>query len=768
VNTKKLLYVLGLMFLFLAYGETLWAQNASYNRPNPTMDYVPQEIGIYDTMYDHQTANGCRKCHGNSLADRHHGLPIVVKDHKCLTCHPICTVGNPNCENGITIKRNCLAIGCHSPADVQFGNGAGHHNTDMAQSENCIACHDPNLIEEITPFRSHEMYPPTVITPTPFSCENCHYPQGLVAGTTPPDGDTPGHPSTYDHYDLWGNCVGFAEYGKPISGNMDTHHMDLIGSVATECYKCHSQDPDDPSWDPNNPELMRYCMICHSMRTLHSIGPHVSPHPGWLPVGFHANPGDPIVPGGGGPGPNPVDYATWDYNPCGPNPNPPFPYAPQVTPGYTADRQCFGCHGGDVPPWEPGNIGQDPVIDTDPVLGMQPTAGSCGAIVTLRGDYFGSEHIDGRSVEFAPRIANPSAPPAYICDWANSTTTLPIHAWTDTMIEWELPCWKYAPGLYCVRVRTEEGVSPRRVFMVEGTPTALEIDDGVGDPDSGPCGGWLTISGSGGFGTRQSKMYSDGYHGRHVIVDFVASTGEYTATNYKTSALSWTDTSIQVQLYDLFQDLTDTCSIDPLTGQLRMNRNFVQDVGDEGDVDTTVTCDNNLEVPSQVGFDECAAEPTILRCDCLSIGTFNVYVKAIYFGDDDASGDLSCGDTIFEVEKSDAVQYELTNAPIINKLNPKRVVDPVAAPWPLLRIYGGNFGPTQGDGEVRIGTEAQAVSDTLGLGRELTRIVLWSDTLIKVRVQVPDTWRGTTKYVWVEKGGLKSVYKPLAILAPLP
>src|SRR3989304_2336352 len=312
VNSKKLLCIACLIFIVLGISATLWAQSATYNRPNPTMDYVPQELGIYDTMYYEHAEHNCRKCHGNSTADRHHGVPQVVRDHICITCHPTCTSGvDPDCENNITIHRNCLTTDCHSWADVQFGNQKWHHNTDMADAENCIACHDPNLIEEITPFRSHEMYPPAVVTPTPFSGENSHWEQPASVTGNP---NAPGHPSTYEHYDYWGNLVGFYEYGKPISNNIDTHHMDFVGEVASECYKCHSQDPGNPSWDPYNPELIRYCLICYSITTLHNqfaIGPHVLPHNGWLAVDFHANPGSPPARGGAGPGPAPTIYAKW-------------------------------------------------------------------------------------------------------------------------------------------------------------------------------------------------------------------------------------------------------------------------------------------------------------------------------------------------------------------------------------------------------------------------------------------------------------------------
>jgi hypothetical protein len=705
----RTLGILGLIFLLFPYVETLRAQSTDYNRPNPTMDYVSQEIGIYDTKYNALTEQDCRKCHGNSTADRHHATPKVVRDHSCSPCHVICTPGTPNCQNGITLYRNCLTSGCHSWDDVQFGNKKWHHNTDMSASEDCNSCHDPNIIDEITPFRDFQTYPPTVVTPTPYSCENCHYQQPVSVGTGP---NHPGHPSTYEHYDSWGNFTGYYAYGKPIYTNLETHHMDFRGNVSTDCYKCHSIDPDNPSWVPENPELIRYCEICHSARTLHAIGPHVSDHDGWRPVGFHA----------AGSGPNPTTYAKWG----------PLDYTPQANPGYTDAMQCFGCHGDEVPPWTE-DLACNPAIAE-----ISPITGSCGTIVTLRGNCFGDEHIAGRTVQVKKK-ADPSAA------WVD----VPIHAWTDSLIEWELPCWGLAPGNYDVKVKTAIGSSNKVVFTIRDSSTALSIS-----PDKGSCGTWITISGSGGFGNFRSQMFSDGYNGVHHVVDFVASSGEYTARSYA----NWSDTSLDVRIWQPFQDKIDQCSIDPLTGQNRNERNFVQDIGDENH-DSLITCGNTAPA-----YDECEAEPTIPRCTGLDIGTYSVYVKAIYFGDDDASGDLSCGDTIFQVQMSDPVYFELTNNPYVYKLNPKRI-----ELKNILKIFGGNFGPSQELGDcVRIGTQADAMNPALGLGKEETAVRMWSDTLIKVRVAGPGTWQGKTKYVWVEKGGKKSSSKKLFVLAPLP
>jgi hypothetical protein len=292
-------------------------------------------------------------------------------------------------------------------------------------------------------------------------------------------------------------------------------------------------------------------------------------------------------------------------------------------------------------------------------------------------------------------------------------------------------------------VHTTGGNSQKVVFTVKDHPTLL-----AASPTTGACTQWITLTGSGGFGgSKNQTPDANGYGSTHVVV-FDASSGEYTATNYQ----NWTDTSLQVRFQNFFQDQTDTCSIDPLTGQNRMEGNFVKDNGVSNSCSPTPTC---------------LAEPLLGACTNMPLGTYSVYVKAIYYNDTDASGALSCGDTIYQVETSDPVSFELTNEPFIYKLNPKQVVDKNAAPYSVLKIFGGNYGIVQAAGDVvRMGTKGQANSLTLGLGKVMPKIKTWSNTLIKVRVTAPDAWRTKTKYAWVEKDGKKSNAKPLYILAP--
>src|SRR3990172_9167192 len=167
---------------------------SAYVRPkNPTMDYVPQNIGIYDTYYDKFKEGDCRTCHGASTADRHHETWTALNG-LCLACHrefPITVPTERDCKQchieGTTEVGKCSVSGlpcdpaddnlycpgasvCVSPANWGFP----HHKSDLADNGICIACHDPKLLVETNSVEPPQ-YTPTLITPTPYSCENCHW-----------------------------------------------------------------------------------------------------------------------------------------------------------------------------------------------------------------------------------------------------------------------------------------------------------------------------------------------------------------------------------------------------------------------------------------------------------------------------------------------------------------------------------------------------------------------------------------------------------------
>ena len=432
MNNKRFYSLIWKVVLFFGVIGTVAALNSVYNRPTPLMDYVPQEIGIYDGMYANLTESDCRGCHGNSLVERHHATPTVIEDRLCIPCHEV--IPEPP---GVVVINDCLTSGCHSAGDME--DNGWHHMTDLSESDNCVACHNPNLIAEITPLRDFGMYPPSVVTPTPFSCENCHWSQEVSSG----------HPSTNDHSNRWGQYVGFYEYGKPIEGNFDTHHMGFKGNVASDCYNCHSLNPDDMNWDPYDDQLIRYCERCHDVGTLHTIGPHVQDTPGWEAAGFH-------VPE--------TNTDTTDVDPT-------------FYRDFTADEQCFGCHGDDIPdpPAPPPCL---PAIDNS-TAGIQPNHGNCGTVVTLRGECFGEEHYEGYRVQMSENGIGP---------WI----TMPVYAWTDTLIQYLLPCFVIDDGNYEVKVVTPTGESNRVNFALLNDPPSVAVS-----PVAGPCGEWITVSSSG-------------------------------------------------------------------------------------------------------------------------------------------------------------------------------------------------------------------------------------------------------------------------------
>src|SRR3989304_425354 len=644
VKTQKYLLFLCTAFVLATTGLAL-ALCTDYYRPAPLMDYVSQEKGTYDISSGNLVEQDCRGCHGESTADRHHGTPMVVLEHQCLTCHPQCTIGTPDCENGATMHRNCLTSGCHDTND----NG-GHHTIDLKSANACTTCHNPNLVGEISPVIDFDTYPSQVdFFPTPFSCENCHWKQTITAKHYLNDGnsdpDNPGHPSTYNHYDQWGNFIGFHEYPKPINGNLDTHH------IGFECSACHLGDPNNLPCD--DPILIRYCERCHSIASLHSIGAHMAASDGWEAV---ADPdGEPSL------------YRT-----------------------FASNEKCMACHGGAVQDYTGGLLNK-PAIDM--ALGsIQPLAGSLGTIITLKGQNFANQHTIDRSVELRPT------------DSSEPWKSVPIVSWTDTMIEWDFPCLAFTPGNYDVTVKTEAGRSNKRVFTVKDYPCIVFYLL----TSSGPYGTWINISGC--CLSIGNAVFTDGYHGVKGVLTFTNASGTWIATKF----MDCGSYCIKVRFQDFYQD---------------KNGNYVQDLD----------------------------EPFSSPIEFLT-GNYEVRNKVIYFGDEDGSGNLSPGDTIFNTYESSPLIFTLTDWPIIYRLSPAE-----CAPGNMIKIIGYNFGTIQGDSIVHIGDK---VFDSTK-----PRIKLWSNTTIKIRIpNYSCEWFHMDDYktpkVWVTVNSIDSNKKRLKVLKP--
>jgi hypothetical protein len=245
------------------------AQGEVYRPSNPVMDYVPQNIGIIDKTYPEFTELDCRECHGESTAVRHHNTePALSGD--CLFCHV--QGGYP------PLVKDCQM--CHtSDPDVYpefyaiWGDlGNPHHKTDAAETWQCNQCHDPNLIVE-----AYSVPPPSYApgsnTPSPASCENCHF------------WDNPVNPTIHGigHIETWGPtgagmhplklALGFDPDNLPSMGT----HEEINGMVYSQCALCHWSEPGN-QWDasPYNPLAIRFCENCHTVEQLHANPEHVN------------------------------------------------------------------------------------------------------------------------------------------------------------------------------------------------------------------------------------------------------------------------------------------------------------------------------------------------------------------------------------------------------------------------------------------------------------------------------------------------------------
>jgi hypothetical protein len=193
--------------------------------------------------------------------------------------------------------------------------------------------------------------------------------------------------------------------------------MGFKGNVASQCTKCHGVDPNDSSYDPDDPELIRYCEICHDVSSLHTIYPHVGPPGmaggiaayGWEAVGFHS-------PGSSG------GYRSFEAN-----------------------EMCWGCHA-DIVPYYPGDTSCIPVIRIQP-RGIVPAAGQAISLVELTGECFGDTYGEGKAVQLKRRVDG--------TEWID----MPISSWADDRVVFEIPCTTLIPGNYRVRVYNEDSAA---------------------------------------------------------------------------------------------------------------------------------------------------------------------------------------------------------------------------------------------------------------------------------------------------------------------
>jgi len=701
VNVKKHVALIGVLVLLFGTAGTLWAfsgvLDSDWNRPTPLMDYVPQELGIYDTWYPNLGEYDCRFCHSDSLADRHHFSDRVIVEHKCTPCHS----EDGNGEVILPPRRDCAsADDCHAWADIGgnplYTNG-WHHATDESGSQNCVACHDRNIVADIQEFRSVAEYPPSFITPTPFSCENCHWEQEVIsAGPAPETNELDaGHPSSYDHYDPWANFVGYYEYGKPINDNRTLHEfgMEGTGNVEPECYLCHSIDPDNPLWDPDNDENIRYCERCHDINTLHAINAHVGIRDdytwqgmGWEAIGWK-------VPGSDGTITQPTDYRAFS-NSGWPNPEDP-------------DEMCLGCHGDELPLIDPPTSACTPFIDAA-ADSFEPSSGCEGTLVTIRGGCFDDSPIEGIShVQITPNSA---------VDWSTAPD-LPIYSWNATQVQVLIPQWDYAPGNYRIRVTIDTaGSSGERVFTMLDCRSPVDIS-----PDRGPCLTDITLfNEKADWPANQVEMMTlpaDPDYGLYRVIDIVASQGVFTVD--PANVAEW---GLDTDSGSGFDGKGDTMVFkfknfyEDELGDLP-NRNYLQD-----------------------------GEPSMISCEDIGLGPWNVIIRNVIFYDANGNDTYDAGDVIEQVVSSTPVLFTLTNDPYIRDVLPRKT-----EPGQKVKILGGNFGPSQSTSYIKIGDAVY--------GPGHPKIKMWSAAKIKVKVKNMDCSKFATTdvikknvSVWVDQG----------------
>jgi hypothetical protein len=395
---------------------------------NPTMDYVPQNVGIYDTYYGGATTGflepDCRACHGSTTENRHHSTPWAHGDD-CFYCHrqypnivpavrdcKVCHIDN---STELTVCSVTTWVGCTTSADCPSGEscvpgdfGFPHHKSDLADSGQCTQCHDPNLLSE-----TNTIEPPNKPvgdkTPSPVSCENCHWPSdtgtdawGRMVGATYPDqmgsetdefrtdwllwSGSPkpttgmdGNPHPQPIYAngpvatgvLWDgtqnvfglgpgvNRFGITIPAKPFVPAMGTHHA-VMGLVVPKCYFCHATAPGLPiDTDAFKQANIKSCENCHDIYTLHNIPEHVctgggSDLTGWNPCGTG------LLFGG--------------YTIAGVRQQTVYAEA-----GYGNSQKCAACHSNleptEAPPPAPADM-----VETEP---LQPNIGSKGMRVVL-------------------------------------------------------------------------------------------------------------------------------------------------------------------------------------------------------------------------------------------------------------------------------------------------------------------------------------------------------------------------------------------------
>jgi hypothetical protein len=494
---RKIVFIFVAAVFLITMGSTRGTADYYKRPPNAVMNYVPQNIGIYDTYYGDFKETDCRACHGdsNTVSNRHHYSALAFADcpdgcpsQNCLTaCHDpvINPVTNPTGDCKI-----CHIDGTWVPVDI--GSGVGnlgypHHRSDLASSGQCTACHQPNLLVEPKSVKPPLYYPVAyTLTPKLFNCENCHWPSGAAPHLPPSLSDWnswTGLPKPTTWPDLLPHPAPIEANGPATTGNvtagdpdpnankpyrpLDGTHHEIDGYILPNCSLCHG---DNLSFNTDNPLLIRYCENCHSRDSLHGIQEHVT-----------------------------------------------------ADNGLTVQEKCIACHGG-MPDTTPTSGAKSPVI-----IDISPRYGPQGTSCTITGKNFDTSSSI-RNILLTPKMGATDQTyiiPSGLCSW-----------WSNDLIIFSVPSGLDARN-YSVKVQTVNGTSNIRVFTLTGTqpciscPTLAPNIDSM-EPLLGADNSLITINGQN-FGDRHTGD-------RDVLLV------QGVSPSIAAPILSWTNKKIQFQL----------------------------------------------------------------------------------------------------------------------------------------------------------------------------------------------------------------------------
>ena len=730
---------------------SLAAIASAFTRPNNiTMDYVPQNYGIYDTTYGTTICgfmeSDCRYCHGTTTAWRHHATELAVRG-QCVTCHDPACFANPYTSP----ERDCKQ--CHIDGaciNVDIGKGAGnlgkpHHNSALAGAGRCTACHPSDVVSDLNAIEPPQ-WDPTTITPTPYSCENCHWPSDPTDHvSTPPLADwnkwssaSSPRPTTWpdslphpQRIDANGPMnLGVLNAGKSYLASDPTLHHDIDGAIfygAFGCSKCHATSEggsllipviSPPENDPNWAYQIRGCENCHDIYTLHNgIG------------GEHTTNG---IGGNGIDGGYTVFGAT-----------------NQVV---VTNQKCVACHGDDVSGPMPVDPGPASVVDR-----LQPPMASPGVIVTITsGENNAALGGNNNSIcdpgETCNTFGTEGEDDAVVLQQGSLIREIKALSWNSDKITFEMPGGVFTPGgLY---------ISVKKVYWAEDLFDGIGDDDTVCDsgevcsqvpkmsntrlfamrqhpilstlvPDSGTWGTQeVTINAqTGSFFSLRERVFVDGAdgdglwggYGYSTYIELVASNDKYRVTEmsgdgWSGGLIPWFDASIEIRLaalpqtgptvgygnlYDVSTDLNPTPWFVPFADLY--NGNW------------------QLQVVTDYFLDGGVLGRYMLKASDRWPSIGPAYANHL-------TGQIDPGDTLIFREVSDPLPFFATNTPFISYANPTSVKGNN-----YFALYGIHFGTTRDTSFVEYDQNCDgSINGTYPAGL----YVQWSNTRIVLKAPV--------------------------------